>query len=814
MSEKIINLYHIYKKEYEETGKNKELYIRYYRKLKKLGIKLHEIKETKLNERNNKNNQIYTTIIGGLGNQLFQIFHLIATAKKYNKDFYYSFDKKYINEYLKSRNTLRKKSSDYSLFSKLPEKNINTSSFTDICEKEFRYNPIQLKENINYNIHGYFQSWKYFWEYREEIKKHLYIKPVMFKKCKDILQNFKKETIALHIRIGDYKLLPDFHPIITIEYIQKSLSYYDLEKFQLLLFTDDTENALELIKPLRLNIKNVNDIFKNDEEQFILLSLTNIRICSNSSFSLMSCYFNEMYQWTKNVQYIFPSKWFGKKGPVYHMDDLMLNDKFNIDTSYKLFIMIVSCKNNTERINRIRKYYLDNLKYPYRIIIGNEDQNEKFINNGEYLSLKTSDSYYGLPKKVLMGIEYIYNNYNPDFIMKIDDDCILFNSLIDNFLEKYKNDDYIGYQVYLKSKNLHFNGGPLYLLSKKSILNIVKENKVHENCDQMEDLNIALILKKYNIYPKKNERLYLDVYYRHNCKYHFDENKENIHLGYHLQKYIPKRNLFFNISGGLGNRLFAIAYFYVLKKTFINSSFTLFDYEHKNHNLNNYEICKNIIYDIDNTFLHNTSKIKDITKTIREENAHVYDPTFLEKIIRSNSSDNILLSHYWQTPKYFKKYQDEIITLFKKSLFPKKLKDKVKMKYKKIEDSYFIHIRGGDYLKLSELYIIDIKQYLKKCFTQIQKNVHFYIITNDLNYTKNILKDFNINYTIVIDEPIESLYLMVSCKKGGIISNSTFSWWGGFFNQNRDLYMPSIWFNGKSYKDVYFENVKIINIDS
>lgn len=329
MSEKIINLYHKYKKEYEETGKNKEFYIRYYRKLKKLGIELHEIKETKLIQiRNDEENKIYTTIVGGLGNQLFQIFHLIATAKKYNKDFYYSFDKKYINEYLKSRNTLRKKSSDYSLFSKLPEKNINTSSFTDIYEKEFRYNPIQLKENINYNIHGYFQSWKYFWDYREEIKKHLYINPIMFKKCKEILQNFKKETIALHIRIGDYKLLPDFHPTITIEYIQKSLSYYDLEKYQLLLFTDDTENALELIKPLRLNIKNVNDIFKNDEEQFILLSLTNIRICSNSSFSLMSCYFNEMYQWTKNVQYIFPSKWFGKKGPDYHMEDLMLNDKF------------------------------------------------------------------------------------------------------------------------------------------------------------------------------------------------------------------------------------------------------------------------------------------------------------------------------------------------------------------------------------------------------------------------------------------------------------------------------------------------------
>ena len=36
------------------------------------------------------------------------------------------------------------------------------------------------------------------------------------------------------------KLLPDFHPIITLQYIE-SLSYYDLEQYQLLLFTDDDE---------------------------------------------------------------------------------------------------------------------------------------------------------------------------------------------------------------------------------------------------------------------------------------------------------------------------------------------------------------------------------------------------------------------------------------------------------------------------------------------------------------------------------------------------------------------------------------------
>ena len=42
----------------------------------------------------------------------------------------------------------------------------------------------------------------------------------------------------------------------------------------------------------------------------------------------MSCYFNEMYQWVENVEYIFPLKWFGEEGPVYNMEDIMLNYKF------------------------------------------------------------------------------------------------------------------------------------------------------------------------------------------------------------------------------------------------------------------------------------------------------------------------------------------------------------------------------------------------------------------------------------------------------------------------------------------------------
>ena len=56
--------------------------------------------------------------------------------------------------------------------------------------------------------------------------------------------------------------------------------------------------------------------------------LCNIKICANSSFSLMSCYFNEIYDFVKESEYIFPSQFFGKKGPKIKIEDKLINYRF------------------------------------------------------------------------------------------------------------------------------------------------------------------------------------------------------------------------------------------------------------------------------------------------------------------------------------------------------------------------------------------------------------------------------------------------------------------------------------------------------
>jgi len=123
-------------------------------------------------------NLLYTKIVGGLGNQLFMIFNLISLSKEYNKTPLFYYDEDYIINYLKDKNTLRKNTKKYKIFSKINFEKLNNeelNNFETYNELEYKYNKINLENEKNYNINGYFQSYKYFWNNRDEIKKYLYI---------------------------------------------------------------------------------------------------------------------------------------------------------------------------------------------------------------------------------------------------------------------------------------------------------------------------------------------------------------------------------------------------------------------------------------------------------------------------------------------------------------------------------------------------------------------------------------------------------------------------------------------------------------
>ncbi len=264
-------------------------------------------------------------LMGGLGNQLFQIFTVISYAIKRNHDF------KFINvETLGEGTTTPRKTYWKSFFSKL-----KTCLF-DEYPKEF--NVIYKEDNFKYKnipgtlfplnsnilIFGYFQSYKYFHENFKLISLILDI----YEKKTDLLEKCKKQnilglelemlenTVSLHFRLGDYKSITMFHPIMSFEYYKNALSYLLLKSNNIknvlyfcedgdLLEVNETIKQLQIIYPLLTFIRATNQL--DDWEQLLLMSACKYNVIANSTFSWWGGYLNDFSD--KIVCY--PSNWFG-----------------------------------------------------------------------------------------------------------------------------------------------------------------------------------------------------------------------------------------------------------------------------------------------------------------------------------------------------------------------------------------------------------------------------------------------------------------------------------------------------------------------
>ena len=143
----------------------------------------------------------------------------------------------------------------------------------------------------------------------------------------------------------------------------------------------------------------------------------------------------------------------------------------------------------------------------------------------------------------------------------------------------------------------------------------------------------------------------------------------------------------------------------------------------------------------------------------------------------------------------------------------------IKKKYMNIENEYFIHIRRGDYVG-NKLYEIDYDTYfssaltiLIQCNNKNNNKLRLNVLSNDIEYCKlyNVLNKFSseidITFIECVDE-IESFYLMTQCV-GGILSNSSYSWWASYINNNdgKKFIIPKIWIDNKNIDMVFNKNI-------
>lgn len=247
-------------------------------------------------------NKISIKIMGGLGNQLFQIFFIVAYAKKYNLQYYFPNMGPKIGKRKTYWNTCFRSLRKFVMPSTLLKK------YSIVDEEAFEFQEYPFHHSVMF--HGYFQSFLYFENYKTEILKELNWNTISLQ-----VNSPETNSVSLHFRIGDYQHVQHYHPILPIDYYHQALTdlmsvrtdwkiYYFFEK-------QDQEIVSQHIDYLQQQFPTLKFIavtqFVDDYKELIFMSKCTHHIIANSTFSWWGAYLND----TPETITYYPSVWFG-----------------------------------------------------------------------------------------------------------------------------------------------------------------------------------------------------------------------------------------------------------------------------------------------------------------------------------------------------------------------------------------------------------------------------------------------------------------------------------------------------------------------
>ena len=269
---------------------------------------------------------ITAELMGGLGNQLFQIFATIAYSLTNKIPF--KFTSKIERIICGERKIVYWNNFLSNLSEFVYDESFNLPIYK---ERKFTYEELPTK-NIpqhGFKLFGYFQNEKYFKSQYENIIKFIGLR----KQQEKII--VPENCISLHFRIGDFVLqqFKDAHPLMPIEYyinaLNKILFSNTFEKsiWNVLYFCEkqDNDTVNKKITILKEKFPQLTFIKANDEkedwEQMLMMSCCKHNIIANSTFSWWGAYFNG----NKDKIVCYPSVWFGPKLADKDTSDLCPN---------------------------------------------------------------------------------------------------------------------------------------------------------------------------------------------------------------------------------------------------------------------------------------------------------------------------------------------------------------------------------------------------------------------------------------------------------------------------------------------------------
>lgn len=169
------------------------------------------------------------------------------------------------------------------------------------------------------------------------------------------------------------------------------------------------------------------------------------------------------------------------------------------------------------------------------------------------------------------------------------------------------------------------------------------------------------------------------------------------------------------------------------------------------------------------------------------------------------NKDNFILYGYFQSYKYFENEYEAIMKKFGIKL----LQQVVRGKYLRLVESISLHFRIGDYKYHQFHWLIMENQYYINAINHIiQKtgkddwDIIYYCEEKDnqevdqrISYIRRYLP--NLQFHKASDDMSDwEQMLLMSASTHNVISNSSFSWWGAYFNPNKDKIVcyPEKWF--------------------
>lgn len=274
--------------------------------------------------------------------------------------------------------------------------------------------------------------------------------------------------------------------------------------------------------------------------------------------------------------------------------------------------------------------------------------------------------------------------------------------------------------------------------------------------------------------------------------------------------------------GGTGNQLFQYAFGYMLSKDYNdNLEFDTAFYKNQSAHVAKRSYVTNVIfpnfhfnYSFTRPKLLKIIENRYISHAIRRFGGillqlHKYR-IFIEKLrhfqpqIPYKKGIVNYYDGYWQSAKYFDKYREDLLELF----YPQEKIVNYVRKWRaslSSDNTVGVHIRRGDYVRSNKpnKFLLGI-EYYKQAIEILRRKLDsplFCIFSDDIVWCKTqFLKTDDI---VFVENKVENgdiidLFSIAACNHG-IMSLSTFSWWGNWLRRNQQdtivVYPERVYFN-------------------